>query len=238
MTLGEGGAHVSVASRHAARVFVSLYQGGIEVARHPLPSRLGDVHFGFVPGIGEGTHYGLRAEGPWAPELGHRFDPAKLLLDPYATRISAPFAHHPDLMRKGAETACLVPKSIAGHAAADAKPLPPARPQFIYELSVRSFTKRHPRVPPEKRGTVAALAEPAVIAHLKRLGVDTVELMPLAAWIDERHLPGSGFSNSWGYNPVSFMAPDPRLAPVVFPRSAPPSRRCMKPASGSFSTSC
>jgi glycogen operon protein len=96
-------------------------------------------------------------------------------------------------------------------------PLAPQRPQFIYELPVKAFTRLHPQVPPEKRGTVAALAEPVIIAHLKRLGVDTVELMPLAAWIDERHLPPLGLANGWGYNPVSFMAPDPRLAPGGLP---------------------
>ena len=165
----------------------------------------------------EGTHYGLRAEGPWVPDEGHRFDALKLLLDPYATRISAAFAHHPDLLRRCAETAALVPKAIAGHCAADAEPLPPHRPQFIYEVPVKAFTRLHPDVPPEKRGTVAALAEPAIIAHLKRLGVDTVELMPLAAWIDERHLPPLGLANGWGYNPVSLMAPDPRLAPGGLP---------------------
>jgi glycogen debranching enzyme len=208
---------VAVVSRHATRILVSIFEGETEVARHPLPSRLGDVHFGFVPGIEEGTHYGLRAEGPWMPEQGHRFDPSKLLLDPYATRISAPFAHHADLMKQGAETAGLVPKAIAGHAAADAEPLPPARPQFIYEIPVKAFTRLHPGVPAAKRGTVSALAEPAVIAHLKRLGADTIELMPLAAWIDERHLPALGLANGWGYNPVSFMAPDPRIAPGGFP---------------------
>jgi glycogen debranching enzyme len=208
---------VAVVSRHATRVLVSLFEGGTEMARHPLASRLGDVHFGFVPGLQEGMHYGLRAEGPWAPAEGHRFDPAKLLLDPFATRITSTFAHHPDLMRYGAETSALVPKAIAGHAAADASPLPPVRPRFIYEIPVKAFTRLHPAVPPEKRGTVAALAEPAVIAHLQRLGVDTVELMPLAAWIDERHLPGLGLSNGWGYNPVSLMAPDPRLAPGGLP---------------------
>jgi glycogen debranching enzyme len=171
------------------------------------------MHSGFVPGLKDGMHYGLRAEGPWEPEQGHRFDAAKLLLDPYATRITEAFAHHPDLMQQGTDTASLVPKSIAGHAPADAAPLGPHRPQFIYELPVKAFTKLHPEVPPDKRGTVAALAEPAVIQHLKRLGVDTVELMPLAAWIDERHLPPLGLANGWGYNPVSFMAPDPRLAP-------------------------
>ena len=183
------------------------------MARIPLEQRLGDVHFGFVPGMREGAHYGLRAHGPWAPEHGHRFDPAKLLLDPRATRITAPFTHHPDLMRRGVESSALVPKAIAGHAPADAKPLPPHRPGFIYEVPVRAFTMLHPDVPPEKRGTVSALAEPLVIDHLRRLCVDTVELMPLAAWIDERHLPALGLSNGWGYNPVSFLAPDPRLAP-------------------------
>ena len=82
--------------------------------------------------------------------------------------------------------------------AADARALPAQRPQFIYEIPVRAFTMLHAQVPPERRGTVAALAEPVVIAHLKRLGVDTVELMPLAAWIDERHLPALGLANAWG----------------------------------------
>ena len=207
------GANVAVVSRHATRISVSLFEAEVETARIPLTSRLGDVHYGFVPGLVAGLHYGLRAEGPWAPEQGLRFDPEKLLLDPYATQITGPFRHLPELMKRGAETSLLVPKAIAGHAAADAQALPPHRPQFIYEIAVRAFTMLHRQVPPERRGTVAALAEPVVIAHLKRLGVDTVELMPLAAWIDERHLPALGLSNGWGYNPVSFMAPDPRLAP-------------------------
>ena len=204
---------MSVISRHATRVSVSLFEQETEVARIALPSRLGNVHFGHVPGLNHGMHYGLRAEGPWAPEQGHRFDPSKLLLDPYATRITSAFRHHPELMRQGTETSALVPKAIAGHAPADASPLTPHRPQFIYEIPVKAFTRLHPDVPPETRGTVAALAEPAVIEHLKRLGTDTVELMPLAAWIDERHLPALGLANAWGYSPVSFMAPDPRLAP-------------------------
>ena len=207
------GANVAVVSRHATAISVSLFDGEVETARIALGSRLGDVHYGFVPGLTPGTPYGLRAEGPWAPEHGFRFDPAKLLLDPYATRITGPFRHLPELMRQGADTSSLVPRAIAGHAAADAVALPPQRPQFIYEVPVRGFTMLHPEVAPEKRGTVAALAEPVIIAHLQRLGVDTVELMPLAAWIDERHLPALGLANAWGYNPVSFLAPDPRLAP-------------------------
>lgn len=179
----------------------------------PLPSRLGDVHFGFIAGIGEGTRYGLRAAGPWEPHSGHRFDTSKLLLDPYALSLNGPFKHHAALTVRGIETADLVPKAIVTHVPADALPLPPQRPGFIYEVPVRAFTRLHPKVPTERRGTIAALAEPVVIEHLKRLGVDTVELMPVTAWIDERHLAAAGLSNGWGYNPISYFAPDPRLAP-------------------------
>ena len=204
---------MAVVSRHATRIFVCLFEGEEEVARLPLRERLGDVHFGFIPALKAGMAYGLRAEGPWAPEQGHRFDSSKLLVDPYATRLTAPFRHLPELMQFGIDTAPLVPKAIAGHAPEVAKALPSRRPDVIYEVPVKAFTRLHPEVPPAKRGTVAALAEPAIIAHLKRLGVDTVELMPLCAFIDERHLPALGLSNAWGYNPVSFLAPDPRLAP-------------------------
>jgi len=213
VTLTPEGANVAVVSRHATRIFVCLFEGEDEVARLPLRERLGDVHYGFLPDLTEGMAYGLRAAGPWAPEQGHRFDTAKLLLDPYATRLSGPFRHAPQLMQFGAETAPLVPSAIAAHVPADAKALPPQRPEFIYEVPVKAFTRLHPEVPEAKRGTVAALAEPAIIAHLTQLGVDTVELMPLCAFIDERHLPALGLSNAWGYNPVSFLAPDPRLAP-------------------------
>jgi len=204
---------VAVVSRHATRISLCLFEGEAEIARIALHERLGDVHFGFIPELKAGMAYGLRAEGPWAPEQGHRFDPSKLLLDPYATRITAPFRHVPELMQFGTSSASIVPKAIAAHVPEDAQALPPRRPDVIYEIPVRAFTRLHPEVPPEKRGTVGALAEPAVIAHLKRLGVDTVELMPLCAFIDERHLPALGLSNAWGYNPVSFLAPDPRLAP-------------------------
>ncbi len=213
VTLEDGGANAAVISRHAERILFCLFDGETEIARVPLTERLGDVHYGFVPGVSAGTNYGLRAEGPWQPEIGRRFDPAKLLLDPYATRINRPFAHHRDLMVRGAESAHLVPKAITEDVPATAEPLAPHRPQFIYEVGVRAFTMRHPGVPPDRRGTVAALAEPVIIDHLKRLNVDTVELMPLCAWIDERHLPDLGLANGWGYNPVNFMAPDPRLAP-------------------------
>lgn len=206
-------------SRHATQIHVSIFDdaGETELYRFPLPSRLGDVHFGFIAGITAGTRYGLRAEGPWDPASGHRFDYSKLLVDPYAIQLDRAFAHHPHLTQRGIDTAPLVPKCIVTAAAANAAPMPPGPPGFIYEVQVKAFTQLHPGVPESKRGTVAALAEPVIIDHLKALSVETIELMPLMAWIDERHLHALNLSNAWGYNPVTFMAPDPRLAPGGFP---------------------
>jgi glycogen operon protein len=213
VTIQGGGVNVAVVSRHATRVMFCAFEGDVEMARVALPQRLGDVHYGFIAGVADGTHYGLRAEGPWHPDQGHRFDSSKLLLDPYALELSRPFRHLPELAERGRDTAALVPKGVVRSIAGDARGLAPRRPEFIYEIPVKAFTRLHPGVAAPRRGTVAALAEPAIIAHLKRLGADTVELMPLTAWIDERHLPALGLANAWGYNPVSFFAPDPRLAP-------------------------
>ena len=166
-----------------------------------------------------GVRYGLRADGPYDPARGHRFDPQKLLVDPYAHALDRPFAFHPDLAapRSAAiDTAPLVPKAIVGTPPVAGQPrrgLPAGPPGFIYEVAVKAFTKSNPAIPEPVRGTIAALAEPAALDHFLRLGVDTVELMPVAAWIDERHLQPLGLHNAWGYNPVVFMAPDPRIAP-------------------------
>ncbi len=216
VTLAEGGATIAVFSRHATRVEVCLFDEEDRETQRVTLERQGDVHKGFLAGISEGQSYGLRADGPYAPEQGHRFDVKKLLVDPYARRLDRPFAHHPDLMRKGVETAPLVPKAIFERPAPVAPSSQPKPPEIIYEIAVKAFTRRHPDVPESLRGTVGALAHPAVIDHLVKLGIDTVELMPLAAWIDERHLPALGLHNGWGYNPVTFMAPDPRVAPGGF----------------------
>ncbi len=178
-----------------------------------------------VPQAAPGTHYGFRADGPFAPEHGHRFDPSKLLVDPYAVALDRPFAYNPRLAapRDAAiDTAPLMPKAIVTAPPAATEPLPPVfRPGgLVYEVPVRPFTILHPEVPAAIRGTVAALAHPAVLDHLTRLGVDAVELMPIAAWIDERHLLPLGLTNGWGYNPVAFMAPDPRLCPGGLPELA------------------
>ncbi len=213
-----GGVNLAVMSRHGDQIWVCIFdnEDDREIARLALPGRSGDVHHGFVCGLTAGMRYGLRADGPFDPAQGHRFDPAKLLVDPYATALDRPFAWHPDLAapRSAArDTAHLVPRAIVTQPLPQAPLLAPRQPGFIYEIAVKAFSRRHPDVPQARRGTVAALTDPRVIEHLQRIGVDTVELMPIAAWIDERHLPALGLANGWGYNPVTFMAPDPRLAP-------------------------
>ncbi|MFZ5675645.1 MAG: glycogen debranching protein GlgX [Pseudomonadota bacterium] len=217
VTLQEDGARVAVFSRFASRIDVCLFDANDrETGRFTLPERHGDVFSGVLPGIGAGRRYGLRADGPFAPERGHRFDSSKLLVDPYARRLDRSFTHRQELMTRGVETAPFVPKAIIEGPGAAVRLGKPKRPGLVYEIAVRAFTMRHPEVPEALRGRVAALAHPAVLAHLTSLGIDTVELMPLAAWIDERHLPALGLHNGWGYNPVTFMAPDPRLAPGGF----------------------
>ena len=214
-TPGEDGITFAVFSRNGESVHLCLFDesGERETARLPLPCRTGDIHHGLLPGGTVGLRYGLRVEGPWQPGRGHRFDATKLLIDPYATLIDRPFRWDSRLAEHGVETADLVPRCIVTEA------LPPfavgreKTPAFIYELAVKSFTMRHPEVPERLRGTFAALCEPAILDHIRSLGVSHIELMPVAAWMDERHLPPLGLSNAWGYNPVNFFALDPRLAP-------------------------
>ncbi|WP_182086728.1 glycogen debranching protein GlgX [Aureimonas sp. ME7] len=217
-SLGAEGVHFAVFSAHAERIELCLFEpsGIVEAERLTLPGRAGDVHFGFVPGLREGALYGLRAYGPFDPACGHRFDPVKLLVDPYALRLDRPFVYHPHLgapPSRAIDTAPLMPRAVVAAPHRAGPPLPFASPGFTYELLVRAFTQRHPEVPAPLRGTLGALAEPVVLDHFQKLGVETVELMPLAAAIDERHLSALGLSNAWGYNPVTHMAPDPRLAP-------------------------
>ncbi|MDX8531137.1 glycogen debranching protein GlgX [Mesorhizobium sp. VK25A] len=224
MTLGAAitpeGIRFAVWSSSARRLWVSIFDdtGARELDRQELSPQGEGVHALLVPGFADGTRYGFRADGDYAPERGLWFDPNKLLTDPYAIELDRLYQYHWRLAAKrneGSDTASLMPKAVARSLS---KPVPPQPPLFrpgglIYELNVRSFTRLHPDVPEAERGTVAALAHPAVVEHLKRLGVSAVELMPVTASIDERHLPPLGLSNAWGYNPVTFMALDPRLAP-------------------------
>ncbi|MER9844398.1 glycogen debranching protein GlgX [Mesorhizobium australicum] len=219
-TITSEGIRFTAWSSSARRLWVSIFdeQGNRELDRLELASEGNGVHSLFVSGLAAGARYGLRADGDYAPERGLWFDPDKLLTDPYAVEIDRAYAYHWRLAARrneGADTASLMPKTVTRALPTAPPTLPPLfRPGgLIYELNVRAFTKLHPDVPQEKRGTIAALAHPAIIEHLQRLGVSAVELMPITASIDERHLPPLGLSNAWGYNPVTFMALDPRLAP-------------------------
>jgi glycogen operon protein len=226
VTLQPGGANVAVFSAHATAIEFCLFDasGATELERIALPERTGDVFHGHVAGIEAGMRYGLRAHGPYDPASGHRFNPSKLLVDPYATALDRRFALHPSLFgelpdgtaRNDADSAPSVPKAIVAAPWTGRESRAPRVPwghTVLYELHVRGFTKTHPDVPGEIRGTCAALAHPACVGHLARLGVTTVELMPVASWVDERHLGPLGLANYWGYNPVGLMVPDPGLAP-------------------------
>ncbi len=190
------------AVRSATPVTLCLFD---DAGERQLPMTGADgVWHAEVEGAGVGTHYGYRAAS----------DPAKLLVDPYAIQLDRPFRYDPCLGKPGIDTTALVPRAIVTPPTI----VPVAPPLFtpgglIYELNVRGFTMLHTDVPEAQRGTIAALAHPAIIAHLKKLNVAAIELMPIVAWIDERHLPPLGLTNSWGYNPVVPMAIDPRLAP-------------------------
>jgi glycogen operon protein len=226
VTVEPGGLNVAVVAPDADAVEIVLFDadGHAQVGSAVLPARRAGIHHGFLKGPGAGTRYGLRAYGPYAPERGLRFNPAKLLVDPYARALDRPFVHDPSLCgttEDGSldprDTADLVPKAIAT-APIRATPRPFAvnrleKPPLVYELHVKGFSQTHPAIPEALRGTVAALAHPAAVDHLSGLGVTTVELMPIMAWIDERHLPALGLTDYWGYNTMAFMAPDPRLAP-------------------------
>ncbi|MDH2131664.1 glycogen debranching protein GlgX [Sphingobium yanoikuyae] len=213
-----GGTRFAVWAPEATQIWLCLFDQDDRETRLPMTRGEEGIWQVHAPGVGAGARYGLRADGPYDPDHGLWFDPDKLLLDPYAPAIDRAFVHDPMLAAprgQGEDTAPLMPKGVV---AAPLQAVAPAPPCFqpgglLYELQVRSFSLLHPDVPEAQRGTIAALAHPVVIDHLQKLGVGAVELMPINAWIDERHLPPHGLRNAWGYNPVSYFALDPRLAP-------------------------
>ncbi len=220
---------MAVASGGAEAIFISLFdEADRETARIRLASRTGNVFHARIAGIGVGARYGLRAQGAFDPARGYRFNGAKLLVDPHATRLDRPFKLHASLFdarihgaaADDVDSALFVPKAIVEERIALREPRRPAvewRDLTICEMHVRGFTKTHPDIPEAIRGTFEGLAHPAAIAHLSKLGITAVELLPIQAWIDERHLPALGLSNYWGYNPIALLAPDPRLAPGGWP---------------------
>ena len=224
------GVNFAVFSAHAHAIELCLFDGDgeCEVTRVALPSRSGDVWHGFLPGAGAGLIYGLRAHGSWRPEHGHRFNPHKLLLDPWAREIvgsydwSAPhFAadrQHPQHMdmRDNARDA-LKARVVADvfDWQGDTLLHHPLAETVLYEMHVRGFTKLMPGVPEAQRGTYLGASSPAAIAHLRRLGITAVSLLPVQQHIDEEHLARRGLVNYWGYNTVGFFCPEPRYASVA-----------------------
>ena len=209
--------HFRVRSPLASALWLCLFDGAAEqrIAMQRDASDGSDDWVASLPGDCSGALYGYRADGTWHPPAGLWFDPAKLLVDPYAVELDRRFGQDPRLAQFGVDTAAFVPRAVVPSQQPRVRRRKPCFTPggLIYEINVRGFTMLHPDVPAAQRGTVAALACPAIIAHLQKLHVAAVELMPITAWIDERHLPPLGLRNAWGYNPVVPMALDPGLCP-------------------------
>ena len=223
------GVNVAVYSEHATRVewllFANVYDPE-PVRSYDIQHRTGPVWHGYIPGIEPGQLYGLRVHGSWDPGAGHRFNPAKVVLDPYARAIGRPLNWHPSLYgdapRGRAERPDeqdSAPYAPLGAVVDDAfdwqevkAPSVAWDETVIYETHVKGITMLHPDVPEEHRGTYLGLASPAVIKHLKRLGVTTVQLLPVQSIVDDQRLVDQGLSNYWGYNPLNYLAPEPRYS--------------------------
>jgi isoamylase len=224
------GVNFALFSAHAEKVELCLFDahGRHELQRVELKARTNDIWHGYLPQARPGMLYGYRVHGPYKPQNGHRFNPHKLLIDPYAKCIAGELvwsdAHfgyrigdkHEDLSFDRRDDAAGMPKCCVTDSAYDWEddrpPRIPWQDTVIYELHVKGFTMRHPEVPPELRGTYAGLANEHAIEHFKRLGITAVELLPVHAFANDRHLVQKGLSNYWGYNSFAFFAPEPRYA--------------------------
>jgi len=217
------GVNFALAAPHAERVVLCLFEDGRETAQLTLPLCSDGVWHGYLPDAGPGLVYGYRVHGPYEPQRGHRFNPAKLLLDPYAREIVGQYTgqngfrahlahdpHHPD-PTDNAAVALKARIPVDGYDwEDDAPPRVPMARSVLYEVHVKGISARHPDVPEALRGSYAALGEPAILDHLGRLGVTAVSLLPVHARADEPRLLELGMSNYWGYNTVGFFAPEQR----------------------------
>ncbi|MSW43741.1 MAG: glycogen debranching protein GlgX [Actinobacteria bacterium] len=217
---GRGGANVALWAEGADSVELCVFDDDGSERRIPITERVFNVFHSHVEHLPPGTRYGFRVHGPWQPEIGHRWNPAKLLIDPYARAIEGDFrldaaifdhAGSDDLAMNGDDSAPFVPRSIVVDYEFDWKgdthPRTAWGDTVIYEAHVRGLTQLHPDVPPHQRGTYAGVAHPSVIEHLRSLGVTAIELMPTHHFVDEIHLLELGLSNYWGYNSIGFFAP-------------------------------
>ncbi len=226
-TLTEVGVNFAVFSAHATRIELCLYDrdGVRELARVALPAHTDGVWHGLLPGAGAGLVYGLRAHGPQDAARGHRFNPDKLLLDPYARRLTAAWrwseAHLGDVHDSADRHVALdnardMPKAVVERDVFDwgddRPPRVPLADTVLYEVHVKGFTWRHPEVPADERGRFLGVASAPAIAHLRRLGVTAVTLLPVQQHLTEAGLARRGAHNYWGYNTLAFNVPDARFA--------------------------
>jgi glycogen operon protein len=215
------GVNFTLFSQHAGRVELCLFdENGVE-QRMDLPGRSGDIWHGYVPRLKPGQRYGYRVHGPWAPQQGHRFNPAKLLVDPCARAVDGDVPDDPRFhggidAPDPHDSAAIAPKSrvVADDFdwQDDVAPRTPWGNTLIYEAHVRGLTRQHPEIPETLRGTYAALGHPVMVDYLRRLGITAIELLPIAHFASEPRLLQLGLSNYWGYNPFALWAVDPRYA--------------------------
>ncbi len=227
------GTNFSLFSAHATKVEVCLFSpdGKRETDRIELPEYTNQIAHGYLPDVGPATFYGYRVHGPYEPEAGHRFNPNKLVLDPYARAHAGKLTWNPavygyqlesgdDLTFDERDSAPFVPKCVVvdpnfdwqGESGRQAVPWDHT---IIYEAHVKGFTMLHPDVPKKLRGTYAGLGNEKVVAYIKSLGITSVELLPVHSFIDDSDLLDKGLKNYWGYNSIGFFAPDPRYASDV-----------------------
>ena len=219
-TYDGAGTNFALYSSVADRVELCLLDDGRHETRVELTEVDGFIWHAYLPGVGPGQRYGYRVHGPYDPGNGQRCNPAKLLLDPYAKAIEGQADGHESLFgypfsdpaarntadsRKHAMLSVVVDEEFDW--GGDLAPGHSYHESVVYEAHIRGLTMRHPGVPPQLRGTYAGLAHPEVVGHLTRLGVTTVELMPVHQFVQDGHLLDRGLSNYWGYNTIGFFAP-------------------------------
>ena len=226
---GDGaGVNFALFSENASGVDLCLFDEQCRETRIPIREQTEHVWHIYLPDARPGIRYGYRVKGPWEPHQGHRFNPAKLLLDPYARAIEGEITWSDELFgyKVGdplADLACddldsapFMPKSVVIDTAftwgADRALRIPWRETIIYEAHVKGLTMRHPDVPENLRGTYAGLASAPIIEYLKGLGITAIELMPVHAFVQDQHLRDRGLHNYWGYNSIGFFAPEGRYA--------------------------
>ncbi len=227
------GAHFRVFSRHATIMDLCLYDASDpsrELARCRMEREEVDVWQVFVPGVKAGQLYGYRAHGPWMPQSALRYNPNKLLLDPYALAIAGSpqgvatmlstrgIQSYPGAYDNGAEALKSVVIDGRFNWGEDALPGVPWDETIIYEMHIKGFTKLHPQVPEPLRGTYAGLAQPCVIDYLKQLGVTSLQLLPIHQHLDDQFLLERGLTNYWGYNTLGFFAPHAEYAAACDPQ--------------------